>query len=108
EMEKKIQSGEFIKVGVNKYRMEEEKREVELHEFDKASAAKQVERLNRIRAERDETHVTELLAGVRAAAQSGENVMPAVKSAVAAYATVGEIADIFRDVYGKFKEPIKF
>ena len=49
-----------------------------------------------------------LVSGVKAAAGSGENVMPAVKEAITAYATVGEIADIFRDVYGKFKEPIRF
>ncbi|MHC4661014.1 MAG: acyl-CoA mutase large subunit family protein [Planctomycetota bacterium] len=108
EMEKKVQAGEFEKIGVNKYRMEEEKREVELHEFDRAAADKQNERLARVRSERDSGGVENLLAEVRKAAEAGENVMPAVKAAIAAYATVGEIADIFRKVYGEFREPIRF
>ena len=73
-----------------------------------AAAAAQVERLQRVRTQRDGARVAAALAAVRQAAQDGSNVTPAVLEAVRAYATVGEIVDIWRDVFGHFSPSTDF
>ncbi len=109
DMQRKIESGEFPKVGVNRYRAEEEEeREVEFHPYDKAGAAKQIAALNGVKNARDGTLVEASLGKVKQAAQSGDNVMPSIMEAVKAYATVGEITKTLTDVYGHYQEPIKF
>ena len=52
--------------------------------------------------------VEQLLSGVREAAQSGQNVMPSIVDAVEAYATVGEVCGVLREVFGTYREPIRF
>ena len=106
--EKGIQSGEIPKVGVNRYRIEEEKRQVEIHDYDAAKAEEQIRRLNKVRKERDADKVKETLEAIRRAAGSGENVMPSIIEAVKAYATVGEITAVFKEVFGEFDEPVRF
>jgi methylmalonyl-CoA mutase N-terminal domain/subunit len=64
------------------------------------------ERLRRLRGERDGGRVRATLEAVRQAAVAGENLMPAILEAVKAYATVGEICDVLRDVYGEYREPL--
>jgi methylmalonyl-CoA mutase N-terminal domain/subunit len=71
--------------------------------IDPASEAEQVSSLAAVKARRDPAAVAAGLAAVRAAATSGENVVPACVEAVSAYATVGEIADVLRDVYGAWQ-----
>jgi methylmalonyl-CoA mutase N-terminal domain/subunit len=107
---KKIESGEIRKVGVNCCRAEkeEEAKSVELHEYREEDFRKQVERLERVRATRDGDLVERTLARVREDARSGANVMPAVIDAVKAYATVGEITESLVDVFGRYREPIRF
>jgi len=75
---------------------------------DPASELAQVESLRRLRATRDPAAVNAGLASVRAAAQSGDNIVPACVQAVKAYATVGEIADVLRDVYGMWQPSSAF
>jgi len=104
--EKQIQSGEIIKVGVNKYAMDEEMGEVEFHPFNPEVVAKQKKRIEEIKASRDRKEVEEALKALRRAAQTKENVMPHLLRAVKSYATLGEIAKIFKDVFGEFKEPV--
>jgi methylmalonyl-CoA mutase N-terminal domain/subunit len=109
EMEKAIQNGEFIKIGVNKYRMaEEEEREVEFHEYKVELAEEQIRRLNSVREKRDDAVVKEKLEVLREKASGTENLMPYLIDAVKVYTTVGEIADVFRAVFGEFEEPVKF
>jgi len=103
--EKKIQSGEITKVGVNKYEMKEEITEVELHQFNPEVAEVQKKKLQEIKTQRDEKGVKEALLGLTKAAQTSENVMPHVLKAVKGYATLGEITSIFKEVFGEFKEP---
>jgi methylmalonyl-CoA mutase N-terminal domain/subunit len=96
EMEKAIQNGEFIKIGVNKYRMdEEEERSVEFHEYKRELAEEQIRRLNAVREKRDDAGVNQKLDILRDKAAGTENLMPYLIDAVSAYATVGEIADLF-------------
>ncbi len=108
EMEKKIQTGEVKKVGVNVFAEEEQEREVEFHPYREEEARKQIDRLERIKKERDDSAVKSALEKVRAAAASGDNVMPAVMDAVEAYATVGEVCGVLKEVYGTYQEPVRF
>lgn len=108
--EKGLQEGSIVKVGVNKYRMEEqaEERAVALHPYRPEVADEQMARLARVKSERNGEAVSQALDALRRAAQDGENVMPYVLDAVRAYATLGEMTGIFRQVFGEFKEPVAF
>ncbi len=105
---RRIERGELKKVGVNCFRQDEQEREVELHPFREEEARRQVERLARVRRERDGKAVSSALADLRAAAAGGVNVMPAALGAARAYATVGEICGELRQVFGAYREPIRF
>ncbi len=105
ETELKIQRGEIPKVGVNRYRVEEEAPEVEMHPYEPSKVAEQVGRLEAVRARRDADAVARALERLRSDAAARVNVMPALVDAVKAYATVGEMAQVFREVYGEFAEP---
>ena len=104
--EKKIQSGEIAKIGVNKYVMEGERTEIELHTFNSNVAEEQKNKLGRIKGERDNAGVEEALIGLRKAAQTEGNVMPHMLKAVKSYATLGEITKVLKEVFGEFKEPV--
>ncbi len=110
EMEKKIQTGEVKKVGVNIFaeEEEEEEREVEFHPYRGEEAKKQIDRLERIRRERDDLATQRTLERVRQAAQDGENVVPAVMDAVETYASVGEVCGVLKEVFGTYREPVRF
>ncbi len=105
---KKLERGEIRKVGVNCYRTEEEEPAIELHSFHDEDSKRQIERLNQVRARRDPGKVDEALAKLSGAAEAGVNVMPAVMNAVKIYATVGEITDCLVDIFGRYKEPLRF
>ncbi len=104
--EKKIQSGEITKIGVNKYAMAEEGTEIELHPFNPNVAKEQKRKLERIKAERDNAGVEQALIGLKQAAQTEKNVMPPMLNAVKSYATLGEITKVLKEVFGEFKEPV--
>jgi len=101
-----LESGEIRKVGVNCYVEEEDERpEVEMHPYDEATAQAQIDSLAKVKAERDEAVVQVELKRLRADAEAGRNVMPALMAAVKAYATVGEMTNVMASVYGRYKEP---
>ncbi|MGD2086666.1 MAG: methylmalonyl-CoA mutase family protein [Candidatus Aminicenantes bacterium] len=107
--EKGIQSGEIIKIGVNKYvTKEEEDRQVEFHPFNPDAAENQKKRLQEVKASRDQKSVDQALAELKKAAQTNKNIMPYLLKAVRCYATLGEITNIFKEVFGEFKEPAAF
>jgi methylmalonyl-CoA mutase, N-terminal domain len=105
DTELKIQSGEIPKVGVNCYEVEEEEHEVEMHPYEPAKVAGQVERLERVRQRRDPDVLAAALERLHEDARAKRNVMPALVEAVKAYATVGEMAQVFREEFGEFREP---
>jgi methylmalonyl-CoA mutase N-terminal domain/subunit len=108
EHERKIQSGEIPKVGVNIYRVEEEEsREIEYHGHDPKIAEEQIASLNKVREERDSDAVKKALDTLREKAGTKENLMPYIMDAVRVYATVGEITKVFKEVFGEFDEPVK-
>jgi methylmalonyl-CoA mutase N-terminal domain/subunit len=108
ERQRALESGALRKVGVNCYtETDEENPNVELHPYDELGAIEQVEALKKIKAGRSEDAVARALKALRADAEAGRNVMPALVTAVKAYATVGEMTRAMIDVYGRFKEPTK-
>jgi methylmalonyl-CoA mutase N-terminal domain/subunit len=107
EFEKGVQKGELIKVGMNKY-TEGEEMEVDLHEYRQESVEEQVQRLREVKRERDNRKVVQLLKDLEGAARAEKNVMPYILECCKAYATVGEMTKVFKEVYGEFKEPSIF
>jgi methylmalonyl-CoA mutase, N-terminal domain len=107
EFEKKLQTGAITKVGVNKY-TEGVDMEVELHEYNDAWAQLQIDRLRKLKEERNNSVVSQSLKALEQAARQKENVMPYLVTCCKAYATVGEMANVFRDVFGEYKEPSIF
>lgn len=108
QQEKAIQEGRIVKVGVNKYVVEESEPNVELHRYDPAVAARQIARLKEVKAQRENSRVARALRELETAARTQKNVMPVLLEAVKAYATLGEITRVFKDVYGEFQEPSIF
>ncbi|RLM75782.1 methylmalonyl-CoA mutase [Halorubrum sp. Atlit-26R] len=102
ERQQEIEAGERIIVGVNEFEVDEEP-EMDLEEVDPEQEQNQRDRLNGVKAERDDGAVDDALAGLREAAQGSENVMPHIIDAVKAYATVQEISDVLRDEFGEYK-----
>ena len=107
EFEKGLQHGEVVKVGVNKY-TEGVQPDVELHEYDDSWTHTQIERLKELRRTRHNREVSRLLKDLERVSREGENVMPTLVECCKAYATVGEMARVFRDVFGEWKEPSLF
>ncbi len=104
EYEKKLQKGEITKVGVNKH-TEGVDMEVELHEYNDEWARLQIRRLKELKRDRDGAAVKTSLKALEKAAREKQNVMPYLVECCKSYATVGEMADVFRDVFGVYVEP---
>jgi len=107
EFEKKIQEGRVTKVGVNKY-TEGVDMEVELHEYNEEWARLQIKRLKELKKDRDNKAVKNSLKALEKAAREEKNVMPYLLECCKSYATVGEMSNVFRDVFGEFVEPSIF
>ncbi len=106
EHHRRVESGEARKVGVNCYRVPEEKPDVEFHPERQEDLDMQLASLKRVRAERNRDAVDRALKRLHTDAGAGANTMPAIMEAVKAYATVGEMTKVLADVYGRFEEPI--
>jgi methylmalonyl-CoA mutase N-terminal domain/subunit len=108
QFQRSVDSGEKVVVGMNAFKMETEEPYDALY-IDDSVAAEQVERLNRVRADRDATKVGDAIQSLRnAAADPNVNTMPFIIDAVRVYASVGEISDALRDVFGTYQEPAAF
>jgi len=92
-------------VGVNEY-VSEEPLAIPLLQMDPEGERRQLERLARVRRERDNVAVEERLSALRQACQGTENLMPYILDAVRAYCTLGEICGVFREVFGEYREPV--
>jgi len=101
---KEVESGDRVIVGVNRFQTEEELLK-DLLKVDPTVGEKQVARLKELMSVRDEAAVRQALAELKAVAQGTENVMPAMLTAVKALATVGEICDALREVFGEYEAP---
>jgi methylmalonyl-CoA mutase N-terminal domain/subunit len=96
---------EQVVVGVNRFEQEQE-RSIELLRLNEDLERQQVERLRELRARRDRGPWESSLKAVEDAAHSGANLMPVIITAVESYATVGEISDTLRRVFGEYKEAV--
>ncbi len=110
EYEKGLQSGEYIKVGSNKYTDGNDQggSDVDLHEYNEQWVEEQQAGLRELKRTRDNRAVTRSLQALEKAARDGDNVMPYLVDCCRVYATVGEMAGIFRDVFGEWQEPAIF
>ena len=105
EYQRQVDHGEAVVVGVNRFEIEEEKA-IPIQRIDEALERKQVERLRALRARRDAVPWQQALTQIEDAARSGANLMPRILAAVEAHATVGEISDTLRKVFGEYKEAV--
>lgn len=105
QFQRELEKGEHTIVGVTKY-ANDEPISIPILEMDPDGYNKQVERLNTLRQERDNAEVERTLNAVRRACEAGDNVMPYLIDAAKAYATLGELTDVMRQVFGIYHEPI--
>ncbi|SIQ81274.1 methylmalonyl-CoA mutase [Haladaptatus litoreus] len=102
DRQQEVEAGERTIVGVNEFEVDEEP-EMDIQEVTEEDERRQIESLNEVREERDDEEVEETLAALREAAEGDDNLMPYIIDAVKAYATVGEICNILRDVFGEYR-----
>src|SRR6056297_3441890 len=106
EYQERVEEGEEVVVGVNEYTLEEDTSPDILHIDEEATKERQLGRLEDVKAERDDDAVEEALGDLHDAIERGENTMPYIVDAVKAYATMGEIMDVFEAEHGSYTEQI--
>jgi len=105
--QQQVDRGEKIIVGVNKY-VSGPKPEIPILRIDPKVEREQIESLNRVRGERDNTEVKKALEKLKEKALSNDNLMPYILDAVKTYASIGEICDTLREVFGEYQEVVGF
>jgi methylmalonyl-CoA mutase, N-terminal domain len=105
DYQQSVERNERIIVGVNRFRTEHHE-PIPILRIDPAIEQEQIERVRALRARRDAARAAKAIAEVELRARSGENLMPAILAAVEAYATVGEISDAMRRVFGEHQETL--
>ncbi|MWV39900.1 methylmalonyl-CoA mutase family protein [Natrialba sp. INN-245] len=103
EYQRRVERGEEVVVGVNEYTIDEDTAP-EIHQVDETTRDRQLERLERVKAERDDAAVETTLEALSDTIEAGENVMPPIVDAVKAYATMGEIMQVLEDHHGSYQE----
>ncbi len=101
-----VEKGEEIIVGVNKFQIEEDLKQTQILKVDPELEKKQKERLKKLKERRDNEKVKKLLNKIKEVAATDENLFPYVLEAVKAYATVGEISNALREVFGEYTETV--
>jgi methylmalonyl-CoA mutase N-terminal domain/subunit len=102
QYQQKIETGEKIIVGVNRFQVEE-KGSIPPFRIDDSIRQVQIEKLNSLKKRRDPARVDSILQDLNDKASSGENIMPVVIAAVENFCTLGEIADTLREIFGEYK-----
>lgn len=105
--QRQVESGERTIIGINEH-VEEETGDLSpdlFFQVDPEAGERQIARLNQVRAERDNRALKSALSAVRRAAEGDDNTMPHIAEAVSAYASVGEICDVLREVFGEYRAP---
>jgi methylmalonyl-CoA mutase N-terminal domain/subunit len=103
EFQKEIEKGQRIIVGVNRFRMEEREK-TPVFRIDPANERARIESMREMRARRNAAKWQQSLAQLETAARGTENLMPRILGAAEAYATVGEISDTLRRVFGEYRD----
>jgi methylmalonyl-CoA mutase N-terminal domain/subunit len=105
QFQKDVEAGRQIVVGVNRFQTDaQQEAPIELLRIDRSIGERQIERLEGLRRSRDSEAVQQALEKLRFAAASTSNTMPCILEAVRAYATLGEICNALRDVFGSYQE----
>jgi methylmalonyl-CoA mutase N-terminal domain/subunit len=105
EYQRAVETGDATVVGVNRFTQENES-EVPIQRIEESLERKQVERVRALRQRRDQQSWKAAVEAISDAARSGENLMPRILAAVESYATVGEISDAMRSVFGEYQETV--
>jgi len=105
-LQKEIENGERVVVGVNKF-TQDEAQTAEFLTVDPVAGEKQCQRLREMKAKRDNGAVAQSLQKLREAATTTDNLMPCLIDAVKTYATLGEICGVLRDVFGEYKPDVR-
>jgi methylmalonyl-CoA mutase N-terminal domain/subunit len=105
--QRETEEKERIIVGVNEY-ITDDRLEIPVLTIDPEVERTQLERLQKTRKSRNNTKVEQLLNRLQKAAEGTENLLPHILAAVREYATIGEVCNALRDVYGEYQEPIIF
>ena len=100
--QREIEKEERIVVGINRFQVEE-KPPTDLLRVDPKVRLSQIERLKTVKSERDNARVTDVLGTLKKAAQGSDNLMPVILDAARAYATLGEICNVLRGVFGEYQ-----
>ena len=103
--EREIENGERIIVGLNKFKTDDDQKP-DLLKIDLKTQEEQIKFLKKIKAERNNNEVNAALSALKETVNGTGNIMPAIINAVKAYASVGEICNTMREVFGEFKETI--
>jgi len=101
--QKEVDENQRIIVGVNRYKLDEGL-SIPILKMDEKGEERQIQRLKKLRKERDNTKVQNQLAALRKAAMGDENLMPYILTCIHGYATLGETCDVLREVFGEYKE----
>lgn len=102
--QKQLDVGLKTVVGVNNYKSEQEV-SIPIHKFGEGVEDRQIKKIKEVKNSRNAKKVKKLLTNIRDAAVEGNNLMPFIIDAVREYVTLGEISDVFRDIYGIYKDP---
>jgi methylmalonyl-CoA mutase N-terminal domain/subunit len=102
EIQRGIESGERVVVGVNRFEDPLE-RQVEVLRIGEAEVTAQIERVRGLRASRDQVAVARRLADVEVAARGTANLLPPMREALRVRATLGEVSDVLRTVFGEYR-----
>jgi methylmalonyl-CoA mutase N-terminal domain/subunit len=101
--QREIEQEERVVIGLNKFQVEEEK-PTNLLRVDPSVRVDQIERLKALKSSRDETAVQKSLANLKQRAEGNDNLLPHILEAVKTYATLGEICDVLREVFGEYQQ----
>jgi methylmalonyl-CoA mutase N-terminal domain/subunit len=104
--QKAVEKKEKIVVGLNAFAMEHEP--IPILQIDESVARQQLAQLRKVKKTRNNTQVKKKLLDLKRAAADGKNVMPFILNCVKSYATLGEIMDSLKEVYGEYQEPITY
>ena len=99
-------SGEHAVIGVNRYQEPDEQFDIQTHPYDPTTEQRQIERLQRVRRERDNQEVTRLLRQLQIVVDDSQNIMPVTIELVRAGASMGEIVESLREHVGLSRTPV--
>jgi methylmalonyl-CoA mutase N-terminal domain/subunit len=105
KFEMEVEANERVIVGVNKYVVDETEKK-DLLKIDMSVQEEQIKFLNKIKSKRDSKEIKNKLNALRIAAEGKDNLMPFIIDAVKDYASVGEVCNTLREVFGEYKETV--